>query len=196
MFYIHKTELIRHHQNVLSHYFTSFTSLHDFTCLHFPCWILNNFYPSKITSLQESQSKNSWFFTTGNTTITESQQTARLHAGLPFPRVPALHTTYSSKSIQVNCSFQIYNIFPGSVPASEHHTSCKCSERTLVLWLSVLNAQKWDAIHSVIFHFFANLRLSPFLTFVSPIATSLPAEQLAELATERQTWFPSIPANS
>lgn len=142
MFYIHKTELIRHHQNVLSLY-----------CLHFPCWNLNNFYPSKITSLQESQSKNSWFFTTGNTTITKSQQTAQLHVSLPFPRVPALHTTYSSKSIQVNCSFQIYNIFPGSVPASEHHRSCKCSEWTLFLWVSVLNAQKQDAIHSVIFHF-------------------------------------------
>lgn len=31
---------------------------------------------------------------------------------------------------------------------------------------------------------------------MSPIATALPAEQLTELAGERQIWFPSIPANS
>lgn len=63
--------------------------------------------------------------------------------GSHFSRYQALNTSHYSLSLQVNHSFLIY-IFPGSHPVLGHHTSCKCSETTLgvFLCLSVLNAQK------------------------------------------------------
>lgn len=174
MSYIHKTELMCHCQNVLS--------LH---CFCFPSWNLNNL-PLKghkstgkptqqFMILYNREHDYNWITTncTAARRIVFSQGIGyytRLTALCPFRSTVAFKSTTFFQDV------------PN--PVSEHHASCKCSGKTLVSCISVRNAQKWDAIHSVIFHFWLTETFF-FVTFMSPIATSLPAEQLTEIASER-----------